>query len=52
MQVHAKYIVQLVDGDVVRGAFLREERGFYVFVTDNKEVPVRITSITVMSEIG
>ena len=52
MRLNTKYIVQMVDGDVVRGTFLREERGFYIFSEGNKEVPIRITSITVMSEIG
>lgn len=45
MRKDCKYILHLVDGEVIRGTYIKEERGFYLLKSDGIKRVARKASV-------
>ena len=45
MREDKKYILHLVDGEIIRGTFIKEERGFYLLKSDGIKRVARKSSV-------
>lgn len=39
------YTLILTDGDTVEGVYIGDRQGFYILRSNNKEIPVRFSSV-------
>lgn len=45
------YKLTLTDGEVVEGVYIDDRRGFYILKRNNKEIPIRYSSVVTKAKV-